>query len=218
MQKSNGTTNGNDNENKINNERDPLNSVIIVGFFMIGLVLVFLITLITDTNGIRTSLKNRAIEVLLQDRIQEITLEIEGKYNQMVMETFDAEKRNLENEAQRIEKEKAELEKVKSEIGGIKTEWEEKVADANEKQVEIYGTAQNVAELSSIYAKMDAKKAAAILSAMEDDDLAVLILFNMKETESAAILGEMDKVYAASMTRKRVNSGVAPNHETKNGF
>ncbi|MDD7403883.1 MAG: hypothetical protein SO170_09980 [Butyribacter sp.] len=58
-------------------------------------------------------------------------------------------------------------------------------------------------ELGKQYAKMDAASAAKILSEMSEDlPLVCDILENMKESEAAAILQEMDSTYAAQITKK----------------
>ena len=58
-------------------------------------------------------------------------------------------------------------------------------------------------ELATQYSNMDAASAAQILSEMSEDlDLVCDILENMKESNAAAILQEMDTSYAAQLTKK----------------
>lgn len=58
-------------------------------------------------------------------------------------------------------------------------------------------------ELADMYANMDAASAAKALSEMKEDlDLVCDILENMGEKKAAAVLQEMDSVYAAQLTRK----------------
>lgn len=58
-------------------------------------------------------------------------------------------------------------------------------------------------ELATQYSNMDAASAAQILSEMSEDlDLVCDILENMKESNAAAILQEMDTAYAAQLTKK----------------
>lgn len=58
-------------------------------------------------------------------------------------------------------------------------------------------------ELAKQYSNMDAASAAQILSEMSEDlDLVCDILENMKESNAAAILQEMDTSYAAQLTKK----------------
>ena len=199
--------------------KDPLNAVILVGFTMIGLVLAFSIFLITDTLEIKTFLKQRMIQALLTDKINEITLEIEEKYNGMVTQAFNEERQNIQDEADSLRQMKLTLEREKEELdirtknmSDMEKQWEAKLETVTAKERELFGTAQNITELSKVYAKMDPKRAAEILTSMKDDDLAVLILFSMKETESAAVLGQMKDEYAALMTVKRVKNSADNNN------
>lgn len=61
---------------------------------------------------------------------------------------------------------------------------------------------QKVQDWADTFAKMDAKKAAAILSEMTGDtDLVSEILLSLTSKQRAAILAEMDSVFAAKMTK-----------------
>ncbi|MEE3392244.1 MAG: hypothetical protein VZR00_00990 [Lachnospiraceae bacterium] len=62
---------------------------------------------------------------------------------------------------------------------------------------------EKVKQLGSYYAAMDAGKAAAALSEMNEDlTLVSQILESMSESKAAAILNEMDPTYAAQITKK----------------
>ena len=65
-------------------------------------------------------------------------------------------------------------------------------------------------ELGAQYAKMDPGSAAKILTEMSEDlPLVCDILENMKESEAAAILQEMDSTYAAQITKKIITMPMA---------
>jgi flagellar motility protein MotE (MotC chaperone) len=63
-------------------------------------------------------------------------------------------------------------------------------------------TSAKVTEWAEAFAKMDAENAAAILEEMTGDtDLVAKILMSMTSKQRAAILAEMDTVFAAKMTK-----------------
>ena len=61
---------------------------------------------------------------------------------------------------------------------------------------------QKVKDWASTYAQMEPENAAAILEEMTGDtDLVATILLSMEAEERAAILAEMDTVFAAKLTK-----------------
>ncbi len=79
--------------------------------------------------------------------------------------------------------------------------YPENAAEIYVKVLERLDYSQKVKDWAATYAKMDAEDAAAILSEMTGDlDLVTQILLNMNATKRAAILAEMDPVYAAKLT------------------
>ena len=72
-----------------------------------------------------------------------------------------------------------------------------------QKVVEEERYSEKAKELATMYANMDAASAAQALSEMKENlDLVCDILENMGEKKAAAVLQEMDSVYAAQLTRK----------------
>lgn len=72
-----------------------------------------------------------------------------------------------------------------------------------QKVVEAERYSEKAKELATMYANMDPAAAAQALSEMKENlDLVCDILENMGEKKAAAVLQEMDSVYAAQLTRK----------------
>jgi len=63
---------------------------------------------------------------------------------------------------------------------------------------------KRIQELSKMYAKMSAEKAAMVLSTL-DEQLATTILANMKTKTAAKILNNMDRDKAAKLTKTFTN-------------
>lgn len=84
--------------------------------------------------------------------------------------------------------------------------WYESISPDNAQELyvkvlERLDYSQKVKDWAATYTKLDAKDAAAILSEMTGDlDLVTQILLSMNSSKRAAILAEMDPVYAAKLT------------------
>lgn len=85
--------------------------------------------------------------------------------------------------------------------------WYEEISADNaaeiyEEVVEKIQYSQKVKDWASTYAQMEPENAAAILEEMTGDtDLVATILLSMEAEERAAILAEMDTVFAAKLTK-----------------
>ncbi len=113
----------------------------------------------------------------------------------------------LQQERQNLVKEREVLTNQKKDLKRLETEVDKKLdqLQATRLQIEQLLTEKNAAELkrirdlSKMYEKMSPEKAARIFSTL-DQDLAILILENMKTKAAAKVLNNMDRDKAAKLT------------------
>ncbi len=110
------------------------------------------------------------------------------------------ERQNLINERQILENRKKDLKRLETEVDkkldqlqATRLQLEELLAEKNAEEL------KRIRELSKMYEKMSAEKAAGIFSTIEQD-LAISILGNMKTKAAAKILNNMDRDKAAELT------------------
>jgi len=113
----------------------------------------------------------------------------------------------LQQERQNLVKERNVLMNQKKDLKRLEAEVDKKLdkLQATRLQIEQLLTEKNAAELkrirdlSKMYEKMSPEKAARIFSTL-DQDLAILILENMKTKAAAKVLNNMDREKAARLT------------------
>lgn len=118
----------------------------------------------------------------------------------------------LQSERQNILKERREIQERKKELKRLEAEVDKKLDQLEEKRLELKKLLaekdareqKRIQELSKMYAKMSAEKAAMVLSTL-DEQLATTILANMKTKAAAKILNNMDRDKAAKLTKTFTN-------------
>ena len=114
----------------------------------------------------------------------------------------------LQQQREELSERKVRLDEWENELKILQNEVEEKLARIKKARVALEGLlnqkerieGQRVADLSSIYQRMDPGRAAAALDTMEQD-LAIGILSQMRSKGAGEILNEMSKEKAAELSR-----------------
>jgi flagellar motility protein MotE (MotC chaperone) len=104
-----------------------------------------------------------------------------------------AEQEALDSQKERLLKEQADLEKEKQALADGKTELEEQKAALEGRKADIENTAK-------ILAKMDAAKAAEIISGMKNVQEMLRILSRMSVSKAADVIAHMDTALATEIT------------------
>ena len=198
------------NEDKGKKNTDLTQKVVLTAYILIGTVTVLSVLFALNIFNVRNNIKEKIIDNLLADRIESISDEIEERYSNVVIKSFEEERAFIENENQLILQKQAELNETQKYIDELKAQIEESLNNITQKEKEIYGEFENVSELSKVYSGMDPKKAAEILTSMENIQLVRNIIFSMKLSDSALILAEMKNEFAALITENRYTDGVIP--------
>ncbi|MBZ4666238.1 hypothetical protein [Mahella sp.] len=95
----------------------------------------------------------------------------------------------------------AELEKRQKTVDDKEKQLAQKEQELAAKEAELNSRQMAIADMAKMYESMDAKQAAAILSAVDNDGLIIDILKGMKEDKAAAILAQMESKRAAELTK-----------------
>ena len=118
-----------------------------------------------------------------------------------LLQALQAERQNILKERRTLEKRKKELKRLEAEVDKRLDQLEDKRLELQkllaEKEVR---EQKRIQELSKMYAKMTADKAATVMSAI-DEQLAIAILADMKTKAAAKILNNMDRDKAARLTK-----------------
>jgi flagellar motility protein MotE (MotC chaperone) len=113
----------------------------------------------------------------------------------------------LEEERINLKNEREELAKKKNTLKSLQQEVDKKLEELKQQRIELEKLLaekdaqelQRIQELSKMYGKMGAEKAARVFGSLEQD-LAVAILAKMKTKSAAKILNNMDRDKAAALT------------------
>lgn len=124
-------------------------------------------------------------------------LELEEQVTQLSTELSEAEQQNSE-QAAIIQTLTTENDGLKTEVSAVKTTGEEYTA--------------NIVELSNMFSKMTASKAAPIIQALTLDEMA-LIFSHMKTANQVAIMEKMNPTVAADVTMKLKDLNATANLE-----
>jgi flagellar motility protein MotE (MotC chaperone) len=184
-------------------QRDALDKIIFAGFTLIIVVFIAIALFAMDVFNFKTQVVDEVTRQLVARQegaaAQYVGDDLLRRYEAIIGQEFG--KLNIRD--QQLNDWELDLTQREETLTEKEEAYQIKLDELNAFEVEVYGEAENIMELSKVIERMTPENAANMLSEVEDLELVKNVIFFIKEDRAAQILENMSPSLAARIVMER---------------